>query len=175
MVIDAGAYEGNFAKTIAEKYDCRVIGFEPITEFHTKARATCAHLAKVTIFNLGLSGETRDEEFAIANDSTGQFKDKDFRKVERVTLINIAAMVHCLPDIPLIVDLLKLNIEGGEYEVMERILEDKIAHRFRNFQIQFHTCAPDYEARHAAICAGLALTHEPTFSEPWCWEGWTLK
>ena len=36
------------------------------------------------------------------------------------------------------VDLIKINIEGGEYELLEAILDNNLAKAFDNLQIQFH-------------------------------------
>ena len=36
------------------------------------------------------------------------------------------------------IDLLKINIEGGEYEVLENLIENDLIKNIDNIQIQFH-------------------------------------
>lgn len=73
------------------------------------------------------------------------------------------------------IDLLKINIEGGEYDFLERIIEDKIINNITNIQVQFHDFAPNAEVRMKAIQSKLSQTHYTTYSYEFVWENWTLK
>ena len=54
---------------------------------------------------------------------------------------------------------MKINIEGCEFEVLERMLEAKMLSSVKNFQIQFHDIAPDSRARMEKIQKTLSETH----------------
>ncbi len=73
------------------------------------------------------------------------------------------------------VALLKINIEGGEYDLLERLLETGLVGQFQHLQVQFHRFVPDAEKRRDFIRTGLAHSHEERWCYPWVWESWTLK
>jgi hypothetical protein len=68
--------------------------------------------------------------------------------------------------------LFKLNIEGGEYDVMERILKTQMHSRIYNLQIQWHSVSPNAMDRMVAIRHELSKTHALTFSNGFVWENW---
>ena len=71
--------------------------------------------------------------------------------------------------------MLKINIEGGEYDLLESILESNIQNKIINFQIQFHDFVPNSEIRMKKIQDKLSQTHQITFNYPFVWENWKLK
>jgi hypothetical protein len=73
------------------------------------------------------------------------------------------------------IDLLKINIEGGEFELLERLLAAGQADRLRYLQIQFHPGPPAAESRREAIRDGLARTHRLMWDYPWIWESWERR
>lgn len=184
VVIDAGCYEGNFAKVISEKYGCHVLAFEPIKAMADFAASRLAIFPKVRVFTLGIGGRTRTERFAHKGDMTGITSDgctseevniRDIVEVlEEFTETPVSMPgLHCTVATP--IALLKLNVEGCEFEILERILDAGLAHRFRHIQVQFHPVVHDYEARHQRIRDRLSETHELQYDAPWCWTGWKLK
>ena len=72
------------------------------------------------------------------------------------------------------IDLMKINIEGGEYELLEEILSSGWVHNIKNLQIQFHDFFPEAKGRMEAIQEKLSFTHELTYQYPFVWENWQL-
>lgn len=70
------------------------------------------------------------------------------------------------------VDLMKINIEGGEYELLTRLIETGLIKQIKQLQIQFHDIESDSELKMKNICDNLALTHSPTFQYDFVWENW---
>jgi FkbM family methyltransferase len=171
LVIDAGAYEGNFSKIISEKYGCRILAFEPIKAMADLAASRLTAFPKVQVFTLGIGGRTRTERFSHKGDMTGIASVGCTS--EEVNIRDIAEVMEefALQDIAL----LKLNVEGCEFEILERILDAGFAPRFRHLQVQFHPVVPDYAARHDRIRERLSATHELQYDAPWIWTGWRLK
>lgn len=176
VVFDCGGYEGNFAHAIGERYGCDVYCFEPVSEFFSRVCDRVAPLgldgkARIRVYKHGIGAITRQEDFHIQNDSTGVYAG-----AERVERCEIRAIDQVMSDLGLDhVDLLKLNIEGMEFEVLEMILEKGLAPCFTDIQVQFHPIVLDYNQRYHAISDGLSKTHELTYHAPWCWENWTLR
>lgn len=177
LVIDAGCYEGNWAKTIHGKYGCRVDAYEPVASFFENCCKNLRGLDKIRMYNFGVcalqGGKIR---LHIQNDSSGAFAGSDV--VEDCSFLPIAEIVR-IAGVRRI-DLIKLNVEGMEYDIMEALLISKdpfgpSIRRFANLQIQFHQNVPEFEQRYAAIAGDLSHTHECTWREPFVWENWRMK
>jgi hypothetical protein len=69
--------------------------------------------------------------------------------------------------------LCKINIEGGEYELMNHILGSGLQVNVDNFQIQFHK-VEGYQERYDMIADRLSNTHSLTWRQPFVWENWRL-
>src|SRR5205814_9591686 len=70
------------------------------------------------------------------------------------------------------VDLLKLNIEGSEYDVLERLAETEWLPRIGIVLVQFHEWLPRVHRRRRALQRVLARTHTQLWDYPWVWEAW---
>ncbi len=68
--------------------------------------------------------------------------------------------------------LCKINIEGGEYELMDHILNSGLQKNVQNFQIQFHRVLEDFQQRYDRIAESLSKTHSITWGHPFLWENW---
>lgn len=166
LVLDCGVYEGTFSHILYEKYGCRIVGFEPIPTFFERCRERFRANPHVTVHNAGVGATTRRERMSIKGDMTGVFADNP--EAEEVQVLAIGEILAPFGQ----VDLLKINIEGMEFEVLEAILAGGWASKVRNLQVQFHPIVPDYERRHAEIRRGLLETHHLTYDAPWCWENY---
>lgn len=175
VVIDAGGYEGNFAKMIADKYGCKVFVFEPVSRFAEIIEKKLSHYQNIDVFRFGIGAVTGPKKFHVQNDSTGEFAGST--DTEIVQLFSIDEIDDAL-GFPLFEDdvsLFKLNVEGNEFCILERALETGLVTHWRNIQVQFHPIVPDYEARYQRIREGLLKTHEFTFDEPWIWQNFELR
>jgi FkbM family methyltransferase len=171
IVVDAGAYQGNWAREIHVKYGSIVLAFEPVKRFFDEASANCAPYPRITLFNCGLGGHFRYEDFGVQNDSSGMFAGSTIR--ERAPVMPLVPHLRQVHNGQYA--LLKMNVEGAEYEALEHVLAEDAAGMFDNLQVQFHTCAPDWEKRYAAIADGLSRTHELTWRTPFVWENWSKR
>ena len=67
---------------------------------------------------------------------------------------------------------MKINIEGGEYAVLERMMETGIIGKCGELQIQFHEWYPEARALREKIVKSLSLSHYRTWNYPFVWENW---
>lgn len=174
VVVDAGCYEGNFTNLIHSKYGCRVLALEPVPEFFERCYKRFAATPNVRVRNDALGDSRETTYLKVKGDQSGQWADSVSRAecgtVTPLFLLDWAGDLGCAE-----IALLKLNIEGDEYRVLEFILREGLARQFTNLQVQFHACVPGYAERHDAIRAALARTHELVYDEPFIWTGWKLK
>lgn len=73
------------------------------------------------------------------------------------------------------IDLMKINIEGGEYALLEHLIEAGHIKEIKNIQIQFHDFVPDADKRMCKIQSGLEETHFLTYQYRFVWENWRLR
>ena len=73
------------------------------------------------------------------------------------------------------VDLVKINIERGEYDLLEHLLAVGFVGHCSNIQVQFHDLIPDSSRRMRSIQEQLARTHSLTCQYPFVRENWRLR
>lgn len=142
-VLDIGSHKGEFMERIG-KTGCKVIPFDPSIN-------RCAWVY--------------DGEIAIGggDDAQASFMYEG-EKYKCVDILNYLDQE---------IALCKINIEGGEYQLMEHILKYGFQKNVENFQIQFHPVVDiNYEERYQAICNELSKTHHITWKHPFVWENW---
>lgn len=177
VVIDAGGYEGNFARTIAEKYGCRVYVYEPVLEFAAAILQGIENtpLAKtIKVFNAGLGAYDRKEVFGVKGDQTGIACGVPNR-TEEVQIVDILTAMEVLCGNAGQISLLKLNVEGMEFEILESLLDRGITHRFDHIQVQPHAHIPRAKDRWDYIKNMMQMNHRITWDAEWCWTGFSLR
>lgn len=174
IVIDAGGFEGDWTAKMLVRYGCRSEIYEPVPEFADHCRQVFARNSLVKVHAAGVGGSTRLTSFHIAQDGTSEFINAGNQSQTLTTqILDIAQIINELDTDQ--IACLKLNIEGGEYEVLERLIETGQIARLRSLVIQFHRQPADYEARYQALQSQLATTHTCEWRYPMVWEKWLLQ
>lgn len=173
IVIDAGGYKGDFTAGIKERYHCNIYVFEPVPDFAKKLSRRFAGDTKVKVLCAGLSDKDEKSKICINEDGSSFFK-KGTRGIrvknkDIVSFMEENSIRH--------VHLLKLNIEGGEYAVLERLIESGVIGEIDNIQVQFHFIkGMNTKKRMKSIWNKLEETHRLTWSfRPYVWENWERK
>lgn len=168
IMIDLGCHKGTFSKRISDEYGCNIFAFEPVEEFYREAMKLLEQMPNIKLFNVGIGSRTRRQTFGIKGDMTGAFSGS-----ETIQKVKIVALDKVIKSLKLEnVDLLKINIEGGEFEVLEHAIAAGLTGIFANIQVQFHPVVRDYGRRYDAIRETLLKTHQLTYDAPWCWENY---
>jgi len=89
----------------------------------------------------------------IADNSSGAYAQG-----EKV-VVQVASLIDILSVSGLGVALLKLNVEGMEYPLLETVLNFDMIDQINALQVQFHWNAPAAVERFAAIARRMADTH----------------
>ena len=74
-----------------------------------------------------------------------------------------------------LIDLIKVNIEGGEYELLDRMIEAGLMSKVDAFQIQFHDFISGAKQRMEKIREILELTHTPIYHYYFVWDCRKIK
>lgn len=74
------------------------------------------------------------------------------------------------------VRLMKINIEGGEYELLNYIAVKGKMGVIEELQVQFHEIdGGDVSVLYEYLSGVLGLTHELAWRYPFCWESWRIR
>lgn len=172
VVFDVGGYKGEFARDIFCIYQPFIFIFEPLPEFYEIAFKRFCNNKKVSIYNFGLSDKTC-KTFIGLSDNSSSTVALGSERVE-ISLTSILDFIRN-NDITK-VDLIKLNIEGGEYSLLESVIRDGDIKMFKNIQVQFHDFVIDNASeRMKSIQHELSKTHHLTYQYEFVWENWRLK
>jgi FkbM family methyltransferase len=182
VVLDVGAYEGSWSKRLLnreqlhDRMDVRIHAFEPEPTAIERCRQTIADESRIELHSFGLAGRRRNEQLTVGGPGSSIYADprpgRRFESVE-IELRDVAQVLDAM-DVDRI-DLIKVNIEGGEYELLDRLHETGWLRRIETVIVQFHEFAPDaYRARRRNR-RHLAETHRCTWNYPWVYERWDAR
>lgn len=173
IVFDLGGYKGEWTNKIIKKYNCNVLIFEPVKSYYENIKYRFAGIEKIKVFNFGLFKISEEVNIYLCNDGSSIYNTKKSTVKEKIILKDIYEFV--IENNIVFIDLMKINIEGGEYELLERIIETGLIKRINNLQIQFHHWIDKAEIKRDIIRTKLSHTHTETYCYPFVWENWQIK
>jgi FkbM family methyltransferase len=171
VVFEVGGYDGTWSAKIATLYDPRIYAFEPVRTFYNGLDKRFASNPKVQAFPFGLSDRNEASEICLSNDGSSLYKSSGPRE-----LIQLRDICGVLEELQISrIDLIQINIEGGEFRLLRRMLDAGVTDICANVQIQFHNVVPDAREQRQEIRSRLAKTHSLLYDYPFVWESWRLK
>lgn len=168
LVVDVGGYDGQWAKVIYDRHKCRIDIYEPVPEFYHKIKILFFQEYKVWVLGSGLSDSDRLEKIYLNENSSSTHKKYSGQSMD-IIMEDVSTYEKQ------IVDLLKINIEGDEYNVLNRIIELGFQKNIKNILVQFHTFVDGYEEKKAEIETQLLKTHDKIFDYEYVWTHYKLK
>lgn len=171
IVFDVGGYKGDWAKDIYCMYGCQVYIFEPVERFAYEIKRRFKNNERIHICNFGLSDQNKEITMSLDGNSSSEYTNCE--KKVMVEMKNIVDFINYNKIEK--IDLIKINIEGGEYPLLEKIISSGLINKISNIQVQFHDFIPNAEKRMTEIQAELKKTHALTYQYKFVWENWQLK
>jgi FkbM family methyltransferase len=169
VVIDGGGYMGDWTALVTKQCNPHIVVYEPVPEFFQHIVDRFSRNPKVEVRPVGLGAKSEVRQFAIAGDASGMFDPS--AASTKLPVADVHAEFSRFEHI----DLVKLNIEGGEYEVLEQLIDTKAISKVGRLQVQFHLCVPEARKRYRRIRRRLKLTHRLVWRYPFVWEEWRLR
>lgn len=167
VVVDWGGFKGEWAEQIYNKYKCNVHVYEAFEKYALLLQDKFSSNPKVRIYNFGVGSTTRKVDM-IENDLATKVIDDSFGKVLLVATDEIMSNFK-------FIDLLKINIEGLEYEVLDKMFETEDIKKVKNIQVQFHAFDRENVEKYNQIRNKLQETHSLSYEYEFIWENWVLK
>jgi FkbM family methyltransferase len=172
VVIDVGGYKGDWSQQIKERYNCNIFICEPHPKYYEALCKKFSVDAKIKVFPYGLGANSGIEFLSDASEGSSIYKSGTSPSFK----INIKSISEFIKENKITyVDLIKINIEGAEYELLEEMIRSGDICRYGNLQIQFHNFVPGAFKRMRKIQRSLARTHNRTYSYMFVWENWKVK
>ena len=184
IVIDIGGYVGLWAKQIANKFGCFVHSYEAVDRYFSQIKHQNVIPYKYAVTcNTGIDYmHVCDEGSAI--EALSEFKKKNDRDSSyqsnikshsKIPLEEVNTIDINVPDFKECFNVLKINIEGGEYDILEKMCKTKTINKVQNLQIQFHDFVDNAQNKYNNIFDKLSITHMCEFDSMWRWSFWKIK
>lgn len=181
IAIDAGAHFGVFTERIAAT-GAQVHAFEPDRGNFSVLSDRVAHLqsrglVNINLYNAGVAGHAGDATLFrpkqyIANTNTGtqgctilsEVSALDYKAGDTVRIIDFAQFLR---DLPKPAKLVKLDIEGAEWEVLKAV-EERALDRFEYMFVETHEWfLQEYQQVTAEMKARYAVQQKPYINLFW--------
>jgi FkbM family methyltransferase len=168
IVMDVGGFVGDWASAIHSKYQCKVHVFEPHPKAFAKLTARFSSQTAIKVYQFGLAAQ--DCKLTLSDEGpASSIFGKDHGGFE----VDLKSISTWLSDNEIgSVDLLKVNIEGGEYELFEDLIHRDLMRIFHYIQIQFHPVDSGSISRWKSIRSSFSKTHRLQWDYPMVWESW---
>lgn len=173
LVIDAGGFQGEWTSKMLVKYGCRSEIFEPIPAYSENLQRMFRDNRMVRVHSAAIGGYARITNFSMESDGSTEFHSKGGSDSIEVEVNDICTFIESIDEES--VACFKLNIEGGEYEVLERIIDTGQVSLFKSLLIQFHRQPDGWKERYNNLTSRLSETHKIDWCYPMVWEKWVRQ
>ena len=153
-----------------DRYGCRLWAFEPDPTSFPHLVERVGHRPGVTCCEYGLGGADTTAELSLAAFGSSVYGAEGAFGTRTVDIRDAGAVLAELGVDR--IDLLKINIEGGEYDLLDRLIACGALPRVRQLVVQFHEWHPGAYRRRRAIRRALARSHREVWCYDWIWELW---
>lgn len=171
-VLDAGAYRGEFADEILKKFGSHLILYEPLESEFNYLKKKYQYNLKVELQNLAISN-TNNYKFLTVDNNNSSISDVKINKSIKIKCENVIDIFDKLKSI----DLIKMNIEGSEYEILNEIIKKNYLTKCKYYLIQFHHKNNKNLIRNKEIIENefSKMNFKKIFNYNYVWEVWELK
>jgi FkbM family methyltransferase len=177
VVFDLGGYLGDWTHEMHVRYQSRIYTFEPIKQFADKISQRFTGIDTIRVCNFGLGTVNEHIEFVLSADGTGAFNNnKELIEINNnKELIEIKEIQSFLASEQIMeIDLIKINIEGAEFDLLNHIVDTGLIQKINKIQVQFHDFVPDAIRRREILIRKLSLTHRQNWCYYFVWEEWEI-
>lgn len=172
IIFDLGGYLGQWTEIAKEYYpDSVIYVFEPVKKHYDVIVDKFSGDASVKVFNFGLSDKNDKVRITLTGDSSSMHLTNDDSEEIEIRDIREFLFENDLYN----VDLIKINIEGEEYNLLEYLCKTPELNIFENYLVQFHRFIDNYESRRENILSVIRKYYDIPFNYEMVFEGWTLK
>ena len=168
LVLDIGAYLGDFTYKLSKlKPEMTFKAYEPVPEFYEQCVNKFKSNKNINFFPYAVTCDGRDINILV----DGPRSKAEIS--EHNSLYKSLSVDEIMLDLSE-VELLKMNIEGMEYECLNRLFENGEIMKIRYLLIQFHNFSSEHEQAYTKIRFLLEKNFTNIFEFKWKWELWRV-
>lgn len=176
IVFDLGGYKGWFAENIDKKFQSKIYVFEPSISLYREMCDKFKTNFNIKLLNYGLSDVNGDLELVKNGDASYLSEYGNTPNPKDTEIVKIKSFFETYNNLGIDnIDLLKINVEGAEYAIMNDIFENNLQSKIKNFQIQFHHVSSECDDNLISIRNKLSKTHTQKWNYEWVWESWEIN
>ncbi len=173
VIIDAGGYTGEWTSGALVRYGCRSEILEPVPEFARVCNELFRRNSLVRVHISALGAVSGEMNLHLDGNASSAFVESDRKAPVVAPVSGVCEFIDSI-GYPRI-GCLKLNVEGAEYEVLERLLASGYIRRIDCLLIQFHRQPDNWSTRYQAIRTTLQETHHMEWGFEMVWEKWVCS
>jgi FkbM family methyltransferase len=173
VVIDVGAFTGEWTQHIVERYNPTIYAFEPDPINYKQLQEKAATNSKLIPLFYGIGDTNEKVKISLKGLGSSIFKEADKTDNIKTAITEIKSIECVWQELELTtVDLMKINIEGAEFPLLEKMIEEDLLKNVDSFMIQFHEWHPRAYSRRKRILKELSKTHKMVWDYNFVWEKW---
>ncbi|MET0634854.1 MAG: FkbM family methyltransferase [Chitinophagaceae bacterium] len=174
IVFDLGGYLGEWTSNLYSRYNCKIHIFEPVKEYADIIAHRFSHNKRITVVQAGLASADL-ETFITLDEFESKVVGSD-HAIHKTEPIRLKAFQQYVSQTGIDkIDLVKINIEGAEYDLLDHLISTGQTERINCFLIQFHNWEQNATTRREKIRQELSKTHTEVFNYSFVWECWQKK
>ncbi len=173
VVVDVGAFTGSWAQHIVDRYDPVIYAFEPNPSSFKRLQQKAANNPKLQAMPYGLGDEDVTVAFTLNGLGSSMCDERSSHSDMPRTQVEIAAIDRVWHELKLgQIDLMKINIEGAEFPLLDKMIKADLLNKVDCFMIQFHEWHPGAHRKRQRIREELSKTHRLEWDYTFVWEKW---
>jgi FkbM family methyltransferase len=173
VVVDVGAFTGSWAQHMVERYDPVIYAFEPNPKSFALLRQKALNNPKLQPMPYGLGAEDLTVDFTLNGLGSSMYDERSSNSAVPRIQVEVAAIDRVWKELRLgQVDLMKINIEGAEFPLLDKMITSNLLNSVGCFMIQFHEWHPGAYAKRRRIREELSKTHRLEWEYYFVWEKW---
>ena len=165
IVVDLGARHGDWSDIIRSKYSPKIYCFEVVPEFCNQLNSK-----GYETFCVAVSDKNEKITMGVFESEASIFYDSSSFESESISSDKIFNIIGEDK-----IDLMKINVEGAEYPILNKLISSGNISKINNIQVQFHVFDGIENNEYEDLHLKLSETHELTWRFPFVWENWELK
>lgn len=171
LVLDIGSYLGEYTERVLGKNPKMTFWlYEPIPSYFNACVNKFKNRENVVVYQTAVSADGRDFQMHIDGLRSRQGSAASSEGVP-VDSISIQEIFDSVSEI----ELLKMNIEGMEYECLEQLIHSNSLIKSKYLLIQFHNFEKESKDRRNALRMDIERDFNNIYTFEWIWELWIRK
>jgi FkbM family methyltransferase len=171
VVLDIGSHKGEYtSKLMARHVELTYWLYEPIADYFNVSLNKFKKEKNVLLHQVAVTGDGRNVLMKIDGLRSSEV-EKGHSRATEIKSISIQEIFNSRPEF----ELLKMNIEGMEFECLEQLVNTNSLIKARYLLIQFHNFGVGAQSRRDALHRQFEKNFDNVFAYEWVWELWARK